>query len=336
MSASHNNEFSTAQVSQDHLDQPEGSKLSVSTLSSFLSWKDHHVHSALDALMRLLVVPLSSLMTWAVIGIALALPSILFVILSNVEYVSQHWGPGTQMSVYMKSSVSDDSLRVFEKEIKAFEGVANVTAVSKEDAITFFKKNSGLGEALHNLESNPFPSSLEVQYVRHHDPAVLSSLIKRLKAIDGVDTVQLDLDWVQRLYMFILLGKRITLLLVALLSLGVLLIVGNTIRLSIETRRDEIVVSKLVGATDSFIRRPFLYSGFFYGLGGSLLAWMMLLLSFYFLSGPVNSLIEAYDSDINMLTLNSHDFLGIIGCGMLLGWLGSWLAVSYHLREVDF
>jgi cell division transport system permease protein len=140
--------------------------------------------------------------------------------------------------------------------------------------------------------------------------------------------------WVKRLYQFMELGQRLVWALATLLGLAVLLIIGNTIRLSIESRRDEILVVKLVGGTDAFVRRPFLYTGIWFGLGGGIIAWLLLSMGLYWLSGPVETLISLYGSDFVLQGLSLSDSLMLIFDGVILGWLGAWLAVSRHLTKI--
>jgi len=147
--------------------------------------------------------------------------------------------------------------------------------------------------------------------------------------------VQLDLIWVKRLFQFMELGQRLVWALAALLGLAVLLIIGNTIRLAIENRRDEIRVVKLVGGTDAFVRRPFLYTGIWFGLGGGIIAWILLNIGLFWLSGPVEQLINLYGSEFSLKGLSFSDSLLLILDGVILGWLGAWLAVARHLSSIE-
>lgn len=302
---------------------------------SVLAWWDHHVQSAFDSFQRLLFAPLSSFLTWTAIGIALALPAILFIVLNNVETISERWDNGTRVSVFLLSSIEDADGEILAEKIAQRSDISIAEYVSREDALTFFKHYSGLGEALHNLDENPFPPSIEIQYSEQLSPSEVTQLLEQVQRFKGVESVQLDMEWVQRVYRLMQLGKRLTLVLICLLSLGVLLVVGNTIRLSIENRRDEIVVVKLVGGTNSFVRRPFLYSGFWYGLGGGIVAWLIIVFTLWLIRDPVSNLISSYDSDFKLLSINFSDSIGILLSGVMLGWLGAWLAVSHHLTEIE-
>jgi cell division transport system permease protein len=150
-----------------------------------------------------------------------------------------------------------------------------------------------------------------------------------------IDQAVLDLEWVQRLYSMMALGKRLVIALAALLALGVLLVVGNTIRLAIESRRDEIVIVKLVGGTNAFVRRPFLYTGLWYGLGGGILAWLIIGFGLFWLSSPVAELAGLYRSQFELQGLGIGDSLMMWLCGGLLGLAGAWLAVSRHLGAIE-
>ncbi|MEM8594227.1 MAG: permease-like cell division protein FtsX [Pseudomonadota bacterium] len=301
----------------------------------FRAWLRHHTFSAKNSLERLLVEPLSSLLTWLVIGIALALPAILYITLSNVETVSANWNNGTRISLFLDKDITNEQGDSLTDRLKKNTHITKAEFVTTDQAMAFFKTHSGLGDALQNIDENPFPPSIEVQYKDNLPPVRVKELIKTFKKMPGVQTVQLDMDWVQRLYRFMQLGKRLTLILICLLSLGVLLVVGNTIKLSIENRRQEIVIVKLVGGSNQFVRRPFLYSGFWLGLGGGLIAWLAILTTKYFVQAPFNRLMNLYGSDFQLLSLTFSDSAGLILTGIFLGWLGAWLVVTHHLAEIE-
>lgn len=302
-------------------------------LSSYIS---HHRLVARDSFQRLLATPIPSLMTWLVIGIAMALPGALYVGLSNVEAVSRGWDGAAQISLFVHKVVSEQDSRQLARKIEQRPDVAAVEYISRDQALAEFQQLSGYGEVLEHLDDNPLPAVIVVRPVEENISALATEqLFNELNALPQIDQAVLDLEWVQRLYSMMALGKRMTLALAALLALGVLLVVGNTIRLAIESRRDEIVIVKLVGGTNAFVRRPFLYTGLWYGLGGGVLAWAIITISLFWLGGPVAELAGLYQSQFELRGLGFGDSLLMWLCGGLLGLLGAWLAVGRHLGAIE-
>lgn len=298
------------------------------------AWRRHHLQMAADSLGRLLSTPFASMMTWAVIAIALSLPVALYVFLNNAQLVSSNWDGSAQISLYLKDQVNDTAGRRLSQELQMRPEVAETRYLSREQTLAEFREFSGFGEALNYLDDNPLPAVIVVR------PAISGveaqqALVRQLDALDEVEEAQLDLAWVKRLFHIMELGQRMITALGILLGLAVLLVIGNTIRLAIENRRQEIVVVKLIGATDAFVRRPFLYTGIWYGLGGGLLSWLLINISLYWLDGPVRSLASAYASDFSLIGLSLHDSLLLLISSTLLGWFGAWIAVSRHLGKVE-
>lgn len=311
----------------------------VDTQERLSSWKRHHRQMAVDSFRRILKSPVASLMTWLVIAIALALPTGLYLFLNNAQLVSSNWDGAAQMSVYLKSTVNDERGRDLTHELTLRQDIADAHFISQAQALEEFRTFSGFGDALKYLDDNPLPA---VIVVRPAAPglgtsavALQEDLMNQLKAMSDVDEVQLDLAWVKRLYSIMALGERAVTALALLLGVAVLLVVGNTIRLAIESRRQEIVVVKLVGGTNAFVRRPFLYTGIWYGLGGGVLAWLLINLALIWLAGPVHALASAYASDFELLGLGFLDSVLLLLCSTLLGWLGAWLAVGRHLGAIE-
>ena len=306
----------------------------VSSGDKFGSYVSHHKLVAKDSLLRLFRAPIPSIMTWLVIGIALALPGGLFVALNNVEAISKGWEGAAQISLYVHKAVSDQDSRRLADKIRLRDDVAEVEYISSTQALEEFKVLSGYGDVLNHLDKNPLPSVIVVKPAEDNHLNT-QSLYESLQAIPQVEQAVIDMEWVQRLYSMMALGKRMTLALAALLSLGVLLVIGNTIRLAIESRRDEIVIVKLVGATNAFVRRPFLYTGVWYGLGGGLMAWLIISISVSWLSGPVATLADLYQSEFVLLGLSFGEVILLWLSAALLGLLGAWLAVGRHLGAIE-
>ncbi len=282
--------------------------------------------------------PLSTLLTAAALGIALALPAGLYVILDHAKQLSGDFDSINQISLFMKQGVSEKAISKLQKKLNTYPEIAQVKHIDREAALKEFKENSGFGDALKALKDNPLPHLLIVYpSLTHSEPEQINQLLEDLKKIPEVDLVQLDIQWLQRLYAIIHIGQRGILIIGALLALAVLLIIGNTIRLAIENRRNEIVVMKLIGGTDSFIRRPFLYTGFWYGLFGSLIAILLVNLSLIIISNPLTHLSSLYHNSelfsLGLMGIKTSFSLLLSGC--FLGWLGARLAVGKHLKEIE-
>lgn len=280
--------------------------------------------------------PLTSLMTTTVIGITLSLPSVLYVLIENVQSASRGWEGNASISLFLKNNVSLSAAENLSTRIRRIPGVAAVEHISREEALAEFKQLSGFGEALDALGKNPLPSVLVVHPMANgSDPVSLEKLLARLKQNNEVDLAQLDLEWVKRLHALLQIARRGVWVLAALLGLAVLLIIGNTIRLAILNRREEIVIIKLIGGTNAFIRRPFLYAGLLQGLLGGLTAWLLVSMSLWLIAGPVRDLANLYASSYWIQGLDLTATLGLLVLGGALGWLGSRLSVGHHLRQIE-
>ncbi len=296
----------------------------------------NHAQVLVSALGRLYASPLSSLMTAAVIGIALALPTGMYVLLQNLQAVSGGWDNAAQISVFLKMNVTDQQAEALGQKLTAQPEVASVRTLTHAQALKEFQDLSGFGDALKVLDDNPLPAVLVVRpNAKSSTPDAANKLLEKLRALPETDQARLDLLWVERLYTMMAIGRRAVLVIAALLGLAVLLAVGNTIRLDIQNRRDEIVITKLIGATNPFIRRPFLYSGLWFGLFGGIIAWVLLAIALGLLSGPVHRLAGLYGSDFTLLSLNAGTVAVLLGSSILLGLGGSWLAVSRHLSDIE-
>lgn len=313
-----------------------GAVQSKTTLGDrFSAWRSHHRLVAIESLQRLSRTPVGSLLTWLVIGIALALPASLYLALDNMQQLTVGWDGAASVSLFLKDSVEEDAGRKLGLRLATRDDVAAQRYISRQAALEEFSQLSGFGELLSELPENPLPAVVVLQ------PSLAASSVESMQQLLGavadepeVELAQMDMEWVQRLYSLMALGKRATLALALLLGLGVLLVAGNTIRLAIESRREEIVVTKLVGGTDAYVRRPFLYTGLWYGLGGSLVAWILLALLLLWLDDPVGTLASLYGSrfELHGLGLGGSLLLALSGAG--LGLAGAWLAVSRHLGAI--
>jgi len=280
--------------------------------------------------------PFSMLMTAAVIGIALALPTGLHVLLNNAQALSGGWDGVAKLSVFLKTSISDEQARQLGKRIRQLPEVAEVDVITREQALAEFKRQSGFGDALTALDDNPLPAVIVVTpKLEHTDAKTIQALADRLKQDKAVEFTQLDRQWLQRLYGIMDIVGRGVVILGAALALAVILVVGNTIRLAIQNRRQEIVVVKLIGGTDAFIRRPFLYTGFWYGLFGGVIALILVEIALWLIDGPVEDLAGLYASSFSLHNLDAGTITTLLIFSILLGLVGSWIAVGRHLREIE-
>jgi len=299
-------------------------------------WLERHVQTFVGSLGRLWQHPFSTLLTVLVIGIALALPACLHVLVQNVRAASGGWSNALDISVYMKPAATLEQARAAAERIRKRRDVEDVKLVKADDALEEFRRNSGFGEALDALKDNPLPHALVVRPAEaFRDPTQVEGLTEELRKLDGVDLVQLDTAWVSRFNAILDVVRRIVLLAAGLFALGILVIVGNTIRLDIENRRDEIEVTKLVGGSDAFVRRPFLYSGVWYGLGGALVAWLIVTVVITVLGDPVQRIAGLYGSTFELQGLGVEGSGVLLLGGIVLGWLGSYIAATRELRGIE-
>lgn len=295
-----------------------------------------HKAEARRAIVDIFSNPFSNLMTILVIAIALAFPAALLVVLDDSQSVFQRWHGVSRISLYLKMDTSEERLLSLAKEVKQREDVLQVEVITQEQALTEFKLRSGFADALKQLDSNPLPPVLVVQPKKEHrSPEMSALMLTELENFPDVDIAKLDLDWLRKLHALIFLAKKIVTGLALVLATAVLLIVGNTIRLSVQNRRDEIEIIKLIGATDGFIRRPFLYTGLWYGLLAGIISWIILKFSFLWLQAPIAHLASLYQSHFQLDGLDGLQSILLVLISCLLGLLGSWLSVGPHIRQIE-
>ena len=296
-----------------------------------------HIQVFFYSLGQLSRAPISTLMTCMVIGIALALPTGLHTLLNNAQQLSGGWESTAQISVFLKKKISESQAQKIKADIQRWPDVISVHYISREQALKEFQNLSGFGDALKALNSNPLPSVLVVKpkLSAQTNEQTTEKLLNKLQNLRQTDKAQLDMQWVRRLYAIMNIVERGVQILGFLLALAVLLVVGNTIRLAIQNRRKEIVVMKLIGGTDAFIRRPFLYTGFWYGLFGGIIAWILVSFTILSISNPIEKLTALYQNQFELNNISFLTALTLIMISIFLGLLGSWFAVGRHLREIE-
>lgn len=300
------------------------------------TWFERHAQVMVGAVGRLLKRPVASLMIISVIGVAVALPLLLQLLIQNARGLSGGWEQSVELSVYLKPEVDEAAARALTTRLRAHAGIAGVQLVTAAQAFEEFKATSGFGSALDLLDSNPLPHVIVVHpSIEAGGARELEALRVELAALAGVDQVQLDTAWVKRLHALLDLLGRLVRFTAALLIAGILIIVGTVTAQEVANRRGEIEVMKLVGGTDGFARRPFLYTGLLYGLGGGLLALLLVALAHRLLQGAVRELAATYGSAAGLTGMEWKQALVVLAGSSALGWLGAWAAATWHIRGID-
>ncbi len=295
-----------------------------------------HAQVLIGSLGRIAQQPLAALMTMAVIGVALALPLLLNVFLQNARTAGGNLTTAFDLSVYMDKKADTARTQALAKQLRLRGDVAQVRVITADQALADFRNASGFGKALDALKDNPLPDTLVVTpTLDAGTPQGTESLKAAIAAMPDVKIVQLDTEWIKRLHAILDVVRHGVMLTATLLGVGVILIVSNTIRLDILNRRAEIEVMKLVGASDGFTRRPFLYAGIWYGLGGGLLAVILVSIGTLFLGEPVAHLARLYGSGFELEGLGFVTMLEVLAGATALAWAGSWLAVRRHIRAIE-
>ena len=300
------------------------------------AWLLRHLQTAIGSLGRLAQHKLATTLTILVIGIALALPACLHLLVTNAQVATGNWNRAVDLTVFLKRPTSAEEARRTTERIRQRRDVAEAQLILADDALKEFRRDSGFGDAIDALNENPLPHTIVVRpAATYTNAANLESLAADVRALPSVEAVQLDTAWVNRLNAILEAFQRGLLLAGGILGLGVMVIVGNTIRLDIQNRRDEIEVTKLVGGSDAFVRRPFLYNGFWYGLGGAAIAWLITLVAIGVLREPIGRLAGLYGSAFELGALDPKASAALVLSGVALGWLGSYIAATRHLRRIE-
>jgi cell division transport system permease protein len=304
------------------------------TTNQITAYLLHHLQSLVFSLGKIYQAPTTTIMTVAVIGITLSLPGGFYLFLKNIDAISGDFRSSTQISLYLDLKLNEKSARSLEQQISEMESVSATRFISREQSLQDFRRDSGFGKSIDTLSSNPLPHTIVVE-PSEIDTFAVGNLLKSLQAMPEVKIAKLDTEWLERLYTIIDIAKRSVAIITILFACAVLLIIGNTIRLDIQNRYQEIIVTKLIGATDAFIRRPFLYGGVWYGLLGGILSWLIVETGYLAISGPLERLNLLYKSDMNLITFSFQDFIVLIAASTLLGLAGSWIAVARHLNQIE-
>lgn len=317
-------------------DSPTSSRKKRHLIDRVMGRVVRHLQQGIGSLGDLWRTPFTSIMTVLVLGISLTLPATLHVFVKNANQISAQWDSASEISLFLKLSISEKQALQFVERIKLYPEIGNVEYISSQDALTQFKASSGFGEALSYLDSNPLPATVLVTPTsRSSKTEAAQELLQKLEQEREVEQGKLDLEWLTRLEAIARLIEDVVLGLAVLLCLSVVLIIGNTIRLAILNQKDAIAVMKLVGATDAFIQRPFLYAGVWYGVLGGLVASISVSILVYYFSTSIVELTELYHSSFSLENLDTSEMIFLIVLAVLLGLSGSFISVRKHIRAIE-
>lgn len=311
------------------------SKAAAKSQGRISAWAMRHVSTAVAAFGRLVRQPFASLMTILVIAVTLALPAAMHLLVKNAQSISNSWDNALDFSVYLKKETALEDARGLADIIGQRADVEQVTLIAADDALADFRQQSGFGEALDHLTGNPLPHTLVVRPSDVNTEVSMGLLNEELGNLPETDFVQVDTEWVQRFHAILEILQRAVAIGAGLLGAAIIVVIGNTIRLDIQNRSEEIEVTKLIGASNAFVRRPFLYTGIWYGFGGGLLALGLVAYGLYALQAPVTRLAGLYNSGFSVLSLDFVESLLIVATGVLLGLTGSWVAAARHMRRIE-
>jgi cell division transport system permease protein len=302
----------------------------------FLMFFADHFRQSINSLGELYRVPFASVLTIGVLGFSITLPSTLYIMVENTEQVTNQWQQASEISLFLREDVSEVQAQQLIGRLNSWNEINRVEYVSAAQGLDEFQRLSGLGEALDHLDTNPLPAVvLVIPNSKHATPTAAGLLLDKLRKEREVDKGKLDIEWLERLYGLLSIAKELVYLLAVLLFFAVVLIIGNTIRLNILSKRDEILVMKLVGATDAFIQRPFLYTGFWFGLLGGLMAWFTVTLILIWIGWSLDDFMQQYQLQLDITGLNLGALGVMLALSVLLGLMGSFLSVQKHVNEIE-
>jgi len=299
------------------------------------TWFIRHVSTSIASLGRLFRQPFASLMIILVIAVTLAIPAALNLVVKNAHSVSEGWDNALDFSIYLNHAVSESEAEGLARLIQQRADVESVQLITAAEALIEFKQQSGFGQALDHLSANPLPHTLVVRPGSANTSQSMILLQEELGNLPEADVVQVDTEWVQRFHAILDIVRQAIVIGASLLGVAIIVIIGNTIRLDIQNRREEIEVTKLIGASNAFVRRPFLWSGFWYGLFGGLLALGLVQYGLFLLEQPAERLAGLYQSGVAVLSFTPVESLILLGIGVLLGLVGSWFAAARHMRRIE-
>jgi cell division transport system permease protein len=309
---------------------PESRRARVSMRTRLGAWRDHHLFGFFSSLGRLAARPWATALTVLMLGFALALPLLFYIAFDNARALSGGLREAREVTVFLKPSIESSAANAFATDLRKRDDVEGVAIKTPEEGMAEFRQLSGFGEALDILKDNPLPNVLIVT-PRLPADADDPPLVSELRSDKRVDLVQYDATWRRRLSDILNFGERAVAVIAALLALATLLVIGNTVRTDVQARAEEIAVMQLIGAGRGFVRRPFLYTGLWYGLLGGALALVVVIGAEWAIAGPLERLLASYDHALALRGLGVVSALVVIGASALLGWTGAYLATARHM-----
>jgi cell division transport system permease protein len=298
------------------------------------AWLTQHWFVFFLTLKRLFSTPVTNLLSITVMGIALSLPAGIYVLMENLQSISGQTASSPQMSLFLKLDAKKEDIERIKQRLEEDSLIVSFQFVSKDVALHQLQQRNGLTDITTSLVRNPLPDAFIV-HTLEVIPVTLEQLRMAMQKWPEIEHVQFDSAWVERLNALLNLGRFVVLMLATLLSIAIIAIMFNTIRLQILTKRDEIEISKLIGATDSFIRRPFLYFGTIQGLAGGATAWCIITLAIESMNGELAELARLYNFDLHLQHLSPEDSISLLLFSAWLGWLGARISVASHLWQIE-
>ena len=300
------------------------------------TWLGRHLQVMFSTLGDMRRTPMTSINTIAIVAVALLLPSFLYIAVKSGQSLSSNWQGRPQISIFLQQATSPQVANLIFEEVRLHPSVQLAELLSPQQALEEFRILSGLSSELEFLDENPLPHSIVIMpNAANSSEAELLQLQDQLGKIEGIESIRLDLDWTNRFNAILRVFTQVSILLSALLAAGLVLIVGNTIKLLVLNRRQEIEITKLVGGTDSFVRRPFLYYGGMFGLFGAVVSLLLLWLSARLLQPPLAELASLYQRETLLHQPDAAEIGGLLLLGLLLGWVAARWSVARHLHQIQ-
>lgn len=318
-----------------NMKQTHSRHLGIRLQDQFQAYLLNHAHGLFSSLGRLSRSPFSSVLTVLVLAVAIALAGCFYIVVANIQQLTGNLQASNQMSLFLRDNISDAAGQKLADQLRQNVNVEGIKFITKQQAMDEFKAHSGFGDALKALDSNPLPSVIQVLPKNTlQGSAEIEQLMSEFKQLQQVDFVQVDMQWVERVQTIMLIASRGVTVVSILLGFAVTFITGNTIRLELQNRQDEVFISKLVGATEAFIQRPFLYTGFWLGFIAGFLAWLIITIMLLILETPVEKLSTLYNGSFELLFLSFSEFILMIMIAAILAVIGSWAVLHHQLRQI--
>lgn len=295
-----------------------------------------NLRQAIASLGELIRTPVATAMTVAVLGLSITLPSTLYVLVKNLNQVSTDTQQAAEISAFLRKNVSENDVQQLLRRLNTWPEIDTTLYISSEQALNEFKQQSGFGDALEYLDENPLPGVILVYpSEKHGSPTSAKILLDKLTTEREIESGKLDIEWLERLHAILAVANELVTMVSVLLAISVILIVGNTIRLDIFNKRSEILIMKLVGATDSFIQRPFLYTGMWYGVLGGVMAWLTVAIMLFWMTSSIADILSLYRQEFELQGLGFDTLLGMLGISVTMGLLGSAISVKRYVAEIE-